>query len=66
MYGRVPQFKAGAHVGTVVVTEIGNFKKELVYHGEVVNTVSEDLAAAWDQFEESEEKETEDTDEVEL
>lgn len=40
MYGSVPQFKAGAHIGTVVVTEVGNLKKELVYHGDVVNTTS--------------------------
>jgi len=39
-YGNVPQFKAGAHVGKVVVTEVGKLKKELVYHGDVVNTTS--------------------------
>ena len=39
-YGNVPQFKGGAHVGSVVVTEVGKLKKELVYHGDVVNTTS--------------------------
>ena len=37
-YGIVPQFKAGAHLGMVLLTEVGKFKKELVYHGDVVNT----------------------------
>jgi len=37
-YGMVPLFKAGAHVGMVLLTEVGKFKKELVYHGDVVNT----------------------------
>ena len=39
-YGNVPKFKGGAHVGSVVVTEVGKLKKELVYHGDVVNTTS--------------------------
>ncbi|MEO9967339.1 MAG: adenylate/guanylate cyclase domain-containing protein [Reichenbachiella sp.] len=39
-YGFVPKFKASAHVGKVVVTEVGKLKKELVYHGDVVNTTS--------------------------
>ena len=37
-YGIVPQFKAAAHLGMVLLTEVGKFKKELVYHGDVVNT----------------------------
>lgn len=40
MFGIVPTFKAGAHVGTVVLTEVGKLKKSLVYHGDVVNTTS--------------------------
>ena len=39
-YGKVPQFKAAAHLGTAIVTEVGKLKKELVYHGDVVNTTS--------------------------
>ncbi len=39
-FGYVPEFKAGAHVGKVVITEVGKLKKALVYHGDVVNTTS--------------------------
>ncbi len=35
-----PQFKAGIHVGQVIVTEVGKLKKEIVYHGDVLNTTS--------------------------
>jgi len=40
MYGNIPQFKAGVHIGTVVITEVGKLKRALVYHGDVVNTAS--------------------------
>lgn len=40
MYGHIPQFKAGVHIGTAVITEVGKLKKALVYHGDVVNTTS--------------------------
>ena len=39
-FGCVPHFKAGAHVGTVVITEVGKLKKALAYHGDVVNTTA--------------------------
>jgi len=39
-YGVVPQFKAGIHAGQVVVTSVGKQKKEIVYHGDVLNTAS--------------------------
>jgi adenylate cyclase len=39
-FGDFPKFKAGAHIGAVVVTEVGKSKKELAYHGDVVNTTS--------------------------
>jgi adenylate cyclase len=39
-YGVVPQFKAGIHAGRVIVTSIGKLKKEIVYHGDVLNTTS--------------------------
>ena len=39
-YGFVPGFKAGFHCGTVVAGEIGDFKKEIVFQGDVVNTAS--------------------------
>jgi adenylate cyclase len=39
-YGFYPDFKAGLHGGKVVVTWIGDIKKEIVYHGDVLNTTS--------------------------
>jgi adenylate cyclase len=39
-YGVYPEFKAGLHGGKVVVTWIGDLKKEIVYHGDVLNTTS--------------------------
>jgi len=60
-YGIVPDFKAGLHCGSVVATEVGEIKSEIVFHGDVLNTaariqglcnafdaellISEDLAA---------------------
>ena len=39
-YGLLPEFKAGIHGGNVMVSEVGVIKKELAYHGDVVNTTS--------------------------
>jgi adenylate cyclase len=39
-YGLVPEFKAGVHSGTVVATEVGEVKSEIVYHGDVLNTAA--------------------------
>jgi adenylate cyclase len=39
-YGVYPQFKAALHAGKVSVTWIGGIKKEIVYHGDVINTTS--------------------------
>ncbi|MTI22902.1 adenylate/guanylate cyclase domain-containing protein [Fulvivirga sp. RKSG066] len=39
-YGVVPEFKAGVHGGLVTVTEIGNIKRDIAYHGDVLNTAS--------------------------
>lgn len=39
-YGLVPEFKAGAHIGPVVATEVGELKSEIVYHGDVLNTAA--------------------------
>ena len=39
-FGVYPKFKAGLHGGRVVVTWIGDIKKEIVYHGDVLNTTS--------------------------
>lgn len=37
-YHVIPQFRAGLHFGEVSVTEVGNLKKEIAYHGDPVNT----------------------------
>ncbi len=37
-YGVIPEFKAGLHGGTLMVTEVGVIKKEIAYHGDVINT----------------------------
>lgn len=39
-FGLVPSFKASIHAGKVVVTELGKHKRELAYHGDVLNTGS--------------------------
>lgn len=39
-YGVNPDFKAGMSMGMVTVVEIGDFKKEIAYHGNALNTTS--------------------------
>jgi len=39
-YGFVPEFKAGAHIGPVVATEVGEVKSEVVFHGDTLNTAA--------------------------
>ena len=39
-YGILPEFKAGLNAGTVTAAEVGAIKKELAYHGDVLNTAS--------------------------
>lgn len=39
-YAVVPEFKGAIHAGPVVVTEVGKQKKEIVFHGDVLNTTS--------------------------
>lgn len=39
-YGVVPEFKAGLHAGKIIIAEVGTIKKELAYHGDVINTTS--------------------------
>ena len=39
-YGVVPEFKAGVHAGKIIIAEVGTIKKELAYHGDVINTTS--------------------------
>ena len=39
-YGLVPSFKCGIHAGTVITTEVGVLKSDLVHHGDVLNVAS--------------------------
>lgn len=39
-YGVAPDFKAGLHGGTVISTEVGDVKTDLVFHGDVMNTAA--------------------------
>jgi len=39
-YGIIPEFKAGLHLGKIIVAEVGEIKKELAYHGDVLNTTA--------------------------
>ncbi|MEM6542209.1 MAG: adenylate/guanylate cyclase domain-containing protein [Bacteroidota bacterium] len=37
-FGTCPQFKAGIHGGSLMIAEVGFVKKQLAYHGDVINT----------------------------
>lgn len=37
-FGEAPHFRASVHAGFVTVTEIRTIKKDIVYHGDVLNT----------------------------
>ncbi|MDA2919459.1 adenylate/guanylate cyclase domain-containing protein [Desulfobacterota bacterium AH_259_B03_O07] len=39
-YGVVPEFKAGLNIGLVTIAEVGEIKRELHFHGDVLNTAS--------------------------
>ncbi len=39
-YNTIPEFKAGIHCGKLMIAEVGTIKKELAYHGDVINTAS--------------------------
>ncbi len=40
MFGILPEFKAGIHMGEVMAGEMGIIKKELIFSGDVLNTAS--------------------------
>ncbi len=42
----IPEFRAGVHLGEVVVTEVGKYKKEIAFHGDPINTAARILDAA--------------------
>ncbi|UZO82332.1 adenylate/guanylate cyclase domain-containing protein [Aquimarina sp. ERC-38] len=39
-YGLLPEFKAGLHGGKLIATEVGSVKKEIAFHGDVINTTA--------------------------
>ncbi len=39
-YGIEPIFKAGMDLGEVTITEVGDIKRELAFHGDVINTAA--------------------------
>jgi adenylate cyclase len=39
-FGLVPEFKSGIHLGKVTAAEIGDIRKEVSYHGDVINTAA--------------------------
>ncbi|MEC3908857.1 adenylate/guanylate cyclase domain-containing protein [Tamlana sp. 2201CG12-4] len=39
-YNYQPEFKAGVHCGKLMIAEVGTIKKELAFHGDVINTAS--------------------------
>lgn len=39
-YGHVPEFRAGLHCGVVVTGEMGDYKKEIAFLGDVMNTTA--------------------------
>ncbi len=39
-YYTIPEFKGGMDMGVVTVAEIGDIKREIAYHGDILNTAS--------------------------
>jgi len=39
-YGLLPFFKAGVHGGKLIIAEVGSVKKELAFHGDVINSTA--------------------------
>jgi len=39
-FGFIPHYRAGVHCGTVVVGEMGDFKREIAFLGDTVNTTA--------------------------
>jgi len=47
-YGKIPEFRAGVHVGEVTVGEIGVIKKDLAMSGDTMNTTARIRSACSD------------------
>ena len=43
-FGQIPEFKAGVHCGEIITAQVGNFKGEIAFHGDVINTVARIVA----------------------
>ena len=39
-FGFTPHFKAGAHIGNITVAEVGEYKRDIAYHGDTINTAA--------------------------
>jgi adenylate cyclase len=39
-FGMIPQFRSGLDMGVVTVAEIGDIKREIAFHGDVLNTAA--------------------------
>jgi adenylate cyclase len=39
-YERIPEFKAGLHIGKVTAVEVGDIKRDIAYLGDTLNTAS--------------------------
>jgi adenylate cyclase len=39
-YGMIPEFKAGVDEGIITATEVGDIKREIAYHGDVLHTAA--------------------------
>jgi adenylate cyclase len=39
-YNEIPVFKAGLNSGIITVTEVGEIKREIAYHGDTINTAA--------------------------
>lgn len=39
-YGLIPEFKAGVNIGEATIAEVGDVKREIAYHGDVLNTAA--------------------------
>lgn len=44
-FGTIPAFRTGVHAGTIVVAEVGDSRRDIVYSGDVVNTSARLLQA---------------------
>ncbi|WP_066631134.1 adenylate/guanylate cyclase domain-containing protein [Labilibacter marinus] len=39
-YGEVPKFKAGLHIGKVMVLQVGSIRRDISYNGDAINTAA--------------------------